>query len=172
MIRIVVTGSECTGKTTLARDLSRYFGTLWVPEYVRQFVDEKGAQPDHSDVDAIAHGQIELEEEQAAQAKDLLILDTDLLSTMVYSRHYFGDCPLWIEEAIRQRQPDLYLLAGIDVPWVANGVQRDRGHRREEMQELFRQALIQQGAAFQEITGNREDRLRRAAVVIDPLLSI
>ena len=42
MIRVVVTGSECTGKTTLATELAQHYGTAWVTEFVRQFVEAKG----------------------------------------------------------------------------------------------------------------------------------
>ena len=170
MIRIVVTGSECTGKTTLARALAEHYSTVWVPEYVRQFVQEKGAAPEYSDVDAIARGQMALEDSLAAQASYLLIQDTDLLSTIVYSQHYYGDCPPWIDQAFLKRSADLYLLAGIDVPWVPDGEQRNRGENRYEMQNLFRQALAERGLRFVEIEGSTDHRTRTAIAALDPLL--
>jgi NadR type nicotinamide-nucleotide adenylyltransferase len=169
MLRVVVTGSECTGKTTLAEALAEHYGTVWVPEYVRRFVREKGAAPEYRDVEAIARGQIELENKLAAEASDLLIQDTDLLSTVIYSRHYYGDCPRWIEYVLRARAAQLYLLAGIDVPWVPDGDQRDRGDRREEMQQLFRQALIDRRLKFIEICGPLDNRLKAAISAIDEL---
>jgi len=60
MLRVVVTGSECTGKTTLAETLAEHYGTVVVPEFVRYYVREKGAAPEYRDVEAIARGQIEL----------------------------------------------------------------------------------------------------------------
>jgi len=170
-IRVVVTGSECTGKTTLAKALAEHYSTLWVPEYARQFVLEKGAAPVYRDVEAIARGQIALEDCLAAEASHLLIQDTDLLSTVVYSRHYYGDCPGWVEDALRDRGADLYLLANDDVPWVADGDLRDRGDRREEMQALFRLALIERGLRFVEIRGSRDNRSRIAVGAIDELLT-
>lgn len=171
MRRVVVTGSECTGKTTLAEALAEHYGTLWVPEFVRQYVDEKQGPLRYEDVEPIARGQIELEERLAAEASRLLVQDTDLLSTVIYSRHYYGRCPRWIEEALGQRLADLYLLAGIDVPWVPDGEQRDRGERREEMQELFRAALEDRGLAFVEVHGSRRRRLEQAVGAIDELLA-
>jgi len=170
MIRVVVTGSECTGKTTLALDLAEHYSTVWVPEYVRQFVEQKGTAPESRDVEAIAHGQIALENSMAWAASRLLIQDCDLLSTVVYGRHYYGDCPPWIEQALLDRPADLYLLADIDVPWVPDGNQRDRGNRREEMQDLFRRALRSRQFRFVEIRGSREQRLDLAISAIDPLL--
>jgi NadR type nicotinamide-nucleotide adenylyltransferase len=171
MLRVVVTGSECTGKTTLAQALAEHYGRVFVPEYARQFVLTKGAAPDYRDVEAIARGQIELENGLAAEASDLLIQDTDLLSTVVYSHHYYGKCPRWIEYVLRERGGDLYLLAGIDVPWAADGDQRDRGDRREELQQLFRQALIDHWFRFIEIRGSHPHRLEIASAAIDELLA-
>jgi len=171
MIRVIVTGSECTGKTTLAEALARHYDTVWVPEFVRQFVEEKGASPDYADVDAIARGQIALEDRMSSEASGLLIQDTDLLSTVIYSRHYYGDCPPWIEEELRARAGDLYLLADIDVPWSPDGEQRDRGDRRAEMHELFRSALGHRGFRFVEISGTLPERLEKAIATIDQLPS-
>lgn len=169
MIRVVVTGSECTGKTTLSKAIAEHFGAIWVPEYVRQFVEETRRTPTYEDVDRIARGQMALEDSLAGQDQRLLIQDTDLLSTIVYSRHYYGDCPRWIDRALTDRAPDLYLLADIDVPWVADGDQRDRGDQRKEMQELFRQALEIRALTFTEIRGSRAHRLNLAIEAIEQL---
>ena len=171
VIRVVVTGSECTGKTTLAKALAEHYSAPWVPEYVRQFVLEKGAAPVCREVEAIARGQIALEDSLAAGASHLLIQDTDLLSTVIYSRHYYGDCPGWVEDALRNRGADLYLLADNDVRGVPDGDQRDRGDQREEMQALFRRALIERGLRFVDIRGSHDKRSRIAVRAIDELLA-
>ena len=170
MIRVVVTGSECTGKTTLAEALADHYDTVLVPEYARQFVRDQGRAPQASDVEAIARGQIALEESLAGDASKILIQDTDLLSTVVYSRHYYGDCPVWIEERLAGRAAHLYLLCDIDVSWVPNGHQRDREDRREEMHQLFRQALIDRKLNFVDIRGSLDHRMNLAARAIGLLL--
>ena len=166
MIRVVVTGSECTGKTMLAEALAVHYGTACVPEFARQFVIDKGAAPDYPDVDAIAHGQITIEDAAVDDASEVMVQDTDLLSTIVYSRHYYGDVPDWIEVAFQKRVAELYLLTDIDVPWVADGQQRDRGTRREEMHELFRRALLDRRLRFVEIHGSTDGRLEAAIAAI------
>src|SRR5687767_14337304 len=90
---VVVTGSECTGKSTLARDLADALGVECVPEYVRTFVEIVGGGPQFSDHGPIARGQRALEDEYRARATGLLIHDTDLLCTVAYCRAYFGRCP-------------------------------------------------------------------------------
>lgn len=170
MIRVVLTGSESTGKSTLGVRLAARYGVELVPEFVRDFAQRKGGSIDFSDHGPIARGQMALEDEYAARADRLLIQDTDLLSTVVYCRHYFGRCPVWIEDVARERRPSLYLLCEVDAPWVADGV-RDRGERRDEMQQLFRDALAEFGARFVVIEGDLVSRELKAAEAIAKLLS-
>jgi NadR type nicotinamide-nucleotide adenylyltransferase len=165
--RVVLTGSECTGKTTLTKALADHYRTVWVPEFGRSYVDQLSRALTSDDVDAIARGQIESEDRLILDANGLLIQDTDLISTAVYARHYFGVAPAWIDAAILARRADLYLLADIDVPWVADGLQRDRGDRREEMQALFREALRKYGATVVEVAGSLEQRMKTAIEAID-----
>lgn len=166
-MRVVVTGSECTGKTTLAEALAAHYETSCVPEFARQFVTDKGAAPDLADVGAIARGQIAAEDEAVNQGGTLSIQDTDLLSTILYSHHYYGDCPAWIEGTFEKRAADLYLLADIDVAWVPDGDQRDRGDRREEMHALFERALLDYGLPFAVIRGSFDERLEAARSEIE-----
>jgi nicotinamide riboside kinase len=183
MIRVVFTGSESTGKSTLAAEVAKHYGVEVVPEFVRAFAEKKGAPIAFSDHGAIARGQIELEDEYIMRATQnfpllpalpaspaLLIQDTDLLSTVVYCRHYFGRCPAWIEEAALARRPDLYLLCNVDVPWVADGV-RDRGHLRDEMQKLFEEAVNAATTAHLTLSGTVQTRLMEAIRSIDKLVT-
>ena len=169
MIRVVLTGSESTGKSTLGEQLAAHYGVDLVPEFVRGFAERKSGAIEFSDHGPIARGQMALEDEHIARGGHLIVQDTDLLSTVVYCRHYFGACPAWIESAALDRRPDVYLLCEIDVEWVADGV-RDRGHMREEMQELFRDAVARSGAPYVVITGGRDERFVRATESIDALL--
>jgi NadR type nicotinamide-nucleotide adenylyltransferase len=170
MIRVVFTGSESTGKSTLAAQVAKHYAVEVVPEFVRAFAEQRGGVIEFSDHGAIARGQMALEDEYVARAHTLMVQDTDLLSTVVYCQHYFGCCPEWIEEAARARRPDLYLLCGTDVPWIADGV-RDRGHMREEMQELFAAAVAASQAAHASISGAPDVRLARAIDIIDQLMN-
>ena len=40
-LRIVLYGPESTGKTTLAKVLAKQFQTTWVPEFARNYLQEK-----------------------------------------------------------------------------------------------------------------------------------
>jgi NadR type nicotinamide-nucleotide adenylyltransferase len=169
--RIVVTGSESTGKTELARRLAEHLGAELVPEFVREFAASKGGPITFSDHGPIARGQMALEDqgiEAASRGSGIVVQDTDLLSTVVYCNHYFGSCPAWIVEAARARKPDLYLLAEIDVPWIPDGI-RDRGEMREPMQELFRAAVRESGSAWTVIAGDWDERWETALDAVNAL---
>ncbi len=169
-LRVVVTGSECTGKTTLAQSLAERFGAPWVPEYARRYCETKPAPLGPEDVEPIARGQVAEADAAEARATDLLVLDTDLLSTVVYARHYYGACPPWVEKAACARLGDLYLLCAPDLPWTADGV-RDRGDAREEMHRLFAEELARAGALVIPVAGLGPGRTVAAAAVVAETLA-
>lgn len=156
---IVVTGSECTGKTTMAEQLAAQFEAPWSAEFAREYVDRKDAPLDASDVEPIARGQIAAEDAALAAGARIVVKDTDLISTVVYARHYYGSCPAWIERAARERLGDVYLLLHPDVPWVADGLKRDRPAARAEMHGLFAAALAEFGARVVDVAGGVRSKI-------------
>ena len=173
--RVVLIGPECTGKTMLAGELAALYGVPWSREYVREYVDRHGAELGYADVEPIGRGQLHGEEmalaRAASEAAPLVVLDTDLVSTAVYSRHYYGDCPAWIEAQAARRLGELYLLHHVDVPWVEDGHQREQPERRAELFERFRATLAGSGARVVPVRGNWDERRRRALSAIDALLA-
>lgn len=172
IVRVVLTGSESVGKTTLARDLARHFNVLVADEFVRDYASKKGAPLTYDDHRVIAEGQMAREDAALAAARirgdRLLIYDTDLVSTVVYHYHYYGKCPPYIEEHARARLANQYLLLDIDVPWVADGV-RDRASRRTDVHTLFVETLSRLGARFTVVRGSWTSRLAQAIRIIDTL---
>jgi NadR type nicotinamide-nucleotide adenylyltransferase len=166
VIKVVLTGSESTGKTELAHRLGQHFSAPVAEEFVRDYAAERGGTLGFADHGPIAHGQIASENAAIALAKDLVILDTDLVSTVVYCEHYFGRCPAWIENEARARAAQLYVLLKPDIPWIADGV-RDRGDRRDEMHDLFKQKLDDMGLRYVDIGGDRDERFTAAVRAIE-----
>ncbi|MEJ7758860.1 MAG: ATP-binding protein [Gemmatimonadaceae bacterium] len=163
--RIVVTGSESTGKTTLAGEIASLLRTVWVPEYSRIYAETSGNLLSVATIETIARGQIMAEDAAEQQAHGVLVLDTDLVSTTVYAEHYYGACPRWIMVAARERMGDLYLLADVDLPWEADGI-RDQPAARALVQRRFVDRLEEMGARVACVSGIRGERLASAAEAI------
>lgn len=165
LVRVCVTGPESTGKTTLARRLAERFHTEWVPESSRVYAERIGRELTVDDVTPIGREHVLLADAATALAERdgarLLVLDTDLLSTVIYARHYYGRVPRWVEREERLRRADLYLLCDVDVPWIPDGI-RDRPTNRDDMFALFRTALERRRAEFVIVRGDWEERWRIA----------
>ncbi len=104
---LVLTGPESSGKSWLSAEIQNRFGGLLVGEYVRHFIDQQGRDTHYADIPAIARGQLDWEDTARASEPHLLILDTHLLSNVLWSRTLFGDCPAWIEQQLLNRSSDL-----------------------------------------------------------------
>ncbi|MFP3515558.1 AAA family ATPase [Pseudomonas sp. SIMBA_077] len=119
---VVLAGPESSGKSWLAEQLHAHFGGLVVGEYVRYFIEQNPRDTCLGDISDIARGQLEWEDQARAKRPDLLILDTHLLSNMLWSQTLFGDCPCWLEPELLKRHYDLHLLLSPDdVQWTQDG---------------------------------------------------
>ena len=143
---VALLGAESTGKTTLARSLAQTLvaegrSVALVGEYLREFCDGHGRTPREDEQIGIADEQtrrIEL----AARDHDIVIADTTALMIAVYSEIVFGDKSLYARaEAAHRQRCDLTLLTALDLPWQADGLQRDGPHVREPVDALVRAAL-------------------------------
>lgn len=168
--RVTVTGSESTGKTWLTQRLARRFETVWVPEFSREYALQKAAPLDVSDVEPIARGQMRSEGALLPRARELIVLDTDLVSTVVYAKHYYGTCPLWVEHSARKRLADLYLLCDIDVPWIPDPA-RDRPAARGEIHAAFVEHLERYGVRYVLVRGSWDEREGSAVSATEALLT-
>lgn len=172
-MRIVVTGPECTGKTTLARELAEHLGTLWVPEFARRYAVRQLRALTTDDVEQIARGQIALEQDALEQLTataafgplPVLVQDTDLISTVVYAHHYYGTCPPWVVATARERRADLYLLGDIDITWEPDGI-RDLPFARDVMLARFREHLAGMEARTRLVSGLGPARLEAAIAAV------
>ena len=94
IVKVVLFGPESSGKTTLSKLLARHYNTVWVPEYAREYLQNKWNNErktcEISDMLPIAKGQMKSENELAIKADKILICDTDLLETKVYSEEFYG----------------------------------------------------------------------------------
>ncbi len=193
--RVILVGSESTGKTTLAQDLVAHYRSLggafaltqWVPEYGREYTEillqRQGvidADPDaevHSaewtaeDFAVIAVEQQRLEDAAAASGAPLVICDTDAFATQLWERRYLGDGSHAAFDALPVLPPRaLYLVADLNgVPFEQDGI-RDGENYREAMQQWFVEELTERDEHWALVTGTRQERLATSIRLIDEVL--
>lgn len=174
IVKVVLFGPESTGKTSLSKQLARHYNTVWVPEYAREYLQNKWNNErktcENSDLLPIAKGQMQLENELAKKADKILICDTDLLETKVYSEEYYGGfVNPDLEKAAINNSYDLYLLTYIDTPWEEDDL-RDRPEQRIEMFLAFENALKKYNRPYILISGNKNLRFKTAVHEIDKIM--
>ena len=135
MHKIIITGPESSGKTTLCKALSIHFKIPYSEEFARGFLDELGRNYKKADLLKIAKGQLNSEE-------NTQLLDTDLITIKLWSQYKYGSCDKWILEQIEKQKSEnrFYLLCKPDIPWYADA-QRENPNEREEIFEIYKKEL-------------------------------
>ena len=172
MKKIVILGPESTGKSTLAAQLADYYKTVWCPEFARGYLLAHGRDYSFDALLTIAHGQLELEDRMAAEARNgVYILDTDMYVMKVWCEVVFNDCHTWILKQIVQRQYHLYLLCNTDLPWVQDGLREYPDERmRQRLFKTYKDVVINSGVPWAIISGQQKERLQAAVQAVAPLL--
>ncbi|HBI69892.1 MAG TPA: nicotinamide-nucleotide adenylyltransferase [Massilia sp.] len=161
MKRIAILGAESSGKSTLCEALARRHATVWVPEYLREFVDTMGRVPFEENQFGIARTQRAREDAAALQARDYLFCDTTPLMTALYSRVYWGRVDAQLTELARSHDYALTLVTATDTPWTPDGLQRESEEVRELVHRMVLAELQERGIPYLLVSGDLPQRLRQ-----------
>jgi nicotinamide riboside kinase len=171
-LTVVVTGAECSGKTTLASDLAGRLCVPWVGEYAREYLAER---PRYAAEDLVAIGEGQLRAERLVAARSsLVVADTDLLVVRIWSDERFGARDPRLDAAIdallagpRHR---FYLVPRPEMPWEPDPL-REHPHERDRLHALHLTLLAELGLPHLELHGSRQARLEAAASAVAAMLS-
>lgn len=171
--KIVITGPESTGKTSLAEGLAEHYKSIVIPEYARIYLDSNSLSYTYDDLLIIAKEQVRLEDELISRLETTsnipfpVFMDTDLLVLKIWCEHRFNSCHPWILDQLALRRYDLYLLCDTDLPWVYDP-QREatEAGTRDVLFRHYHEALIAQNVAWNVVTGDKE-RQQNAINAID-----
>lgn len=168
--RVTLFGAESTGKTTLAAQLARHFDTIVAPEYGRFHTETFGAGATTAeDMRQIVMGHLAGVAAASLRANRVLIEDTDPVLTAVWSDTLAGSRDHWFDQY--RDYPDLYLLCGIDLPWVDDGTRYfSDPEDRQKFHLACERELISRGADFVRIEGSPELRRAKAVEAVEQML--
>ena len=148
MKKIVIIGPESTGKSTLSKQLSKHYKTVWCPEFAREYLSEKGMDYSFDDLLNIAQGQTTLEYNIMAEATNgFYFIDTDMYVMKVWCEVAFNNCHTWILKQIAAQNYDLYLLCDVDLPWVKDDLREYPDLEiRKKLFKMYKDLLINDGS--------------------------
>jgi nicotinamide riboside kinase len=167
-----VLGAESTGKSWLTQALAgvlraRGQAVHTVNEVLRLWCDRAGRTPQRHEQMAIAEQQAQAAHPTGQPAPDTWLLsDTTPLMTAVYSQLLFDDESLYPMALAHQALYDITLVTGLDLPWVADGLQRDGPQVRGPVDTLVRQALERSSMAYRVVYGQGPRRLNNALLAL------
>lgn len=171
MKKIVVTGPESSGKSTLVIELSGALQAGYVKEVARAYIDRLARPYAEPDLVEIAKAQLEEEDQQELVSNGVgrLICDTDLLTIRIWSEEKYGRCDPWIVQQTEERHYDHWLLCKPDILWEPDP-QRENPYDRDRLFHRYEALLLQMGKPFSVIEGHQDKRMRAAMAACAPFL--
>jgi len=164
MLKIITTGPESSGKTTLCKALSKHFNITFAKEFARFYINKLEREYTQNDLLSIAKGQLESE-------LNSQLLDTDLITIKIWSEYKYGSCDKWILTQIEKLKSEkrFYLLCKPDIPWQADK-QRENPNDRQKLFEIYKQELDNLGHDY--FIVERENRTENSILKISSLITI
>lgn len=164
MHKIILTGPESSGKTTLCKAFSKHFNLPFSKEYAMKYLHILSRYYNQDDLLKIAQGQLKSEQ-------NIQLLDTDLITIKIWSEYKYRSCDKWILSQIEKQKSEnrFYLLCKPDIPWEADP-QRENPNDREDLFEIYKKEIENLGHNYFIVDG--ENRTENCISKISPLISL
>lgn len=169
--KVCIFGPESTGKSTLTKKLAEYFNTTYVEEYARNVIEKKNGNIDYCDMLKIVNGHNNAIKNKLSNANKLLFVDTDAITSKIWSLKLFNKYPKEIEDIINKTNYDLYLLLDVDVPWIKDVV-RYFPDNRKDFFDICKSELENYNKKYIIINGNFEERFQKAVLAIKENINV
>ena len=168
MLKIIISGPESSGKTSLAKALSKDCKIEYTKEYARKYLTQIKKRYTKEDLSTIAKIQLE-NEISSSQKNEVSIHDTDLITIKIWSLYKYGDCENWILKELNKQKEEnrVYLLCSPDIPWQSDPL-RENPNDREELFKIYQTELSDLGHTYFIING--EERIEKAKKIIQKLI--
>lgn len=158
MRKVLFTGPESTGKTTLSKWGADEVGGQYIPEFSRAWLKDREKPYTYPDLLTIAKGQKESEEKIIQQNGKVSFYDTSFLVLQIWSQYKFGKCDPWIIEQFKMMDFEVIFLCSPEgVEWEYDPL-RESPYEREILFKLYEDALKGAGKEFKTLTGSLDSR--------------
>lgn len=168
-IKVVILGTESTGKSTLTDQLSHYFKCNKVTETGRQLIPNSN-KFDFEDLNRVAKAHAVRINESILTDSPLTIIDTDIHITKSYARFIFDrelDITLDIYKA---NKASLYLYLSQNIDYIQDGTRLNEAERNK-LDASHRQILKGHNIDFVEIDGNWKERFDKSVLQVKQLIA-
>jgi len=179
--KVLIVGSESTGKSTLVQNLALAYNTNYVAEYGRVSCDYAGGEEfmiANDLFENLLRQRIHIMDE-SRKSNRLLFVDTDAITTLFYSRflltepEQIANCEKMATSIHAMTQWDLVLFLEPDVVFIQDGTRNETIHAdRHKYSEQIKQLLINNGIPFHELSGDYLQRFDKAKSLITSVLGI
>jgi HTH-type transcriptional repressor of NAD biosynthesis genes len=171
--KVVIVGTESSGKSTLTKHLAKLYNTNYVEEYGRRMCEDMGGYegiftPDLFPI--IAYGHKMDEQRQINYSNKILFVDTEMIVTQYFSELLTGRDPI-LDIIAEHNYYDLWLYLEPDIRWVQDGF-RSYGtdEQRVKNNEKLKKMLDEKGVDYHVIGGSYYERITQAVKLVDDIL--
>ncbi len=172
LTKVVLLGAPSTGKSTLTEKLAEHFKTTYMPEYGREYWEMNNIQRrltlEQLLEIAVTHRERELI--AAHEADRYFFIDTNALTTKIFSQYYHGDSLHQLQELSNDTKEryDLVILCGDDIPYD-DTADRSGEANRSDFQIATIQMLDEMGINYHEVTGSIQDRISEVSRILETM---
>ncbi len=169
-MKIVFTGPESSGKTTISRQIATFFNIPLVEEYAREYLENKRTQKYSYDELLKIHLHQEVLHEKALEINPVIICDTDALTIAIWSNEVFGKVDRMIQQTVEIDPPEHYFICKPDIPWMKDPL-RENPNDRDRLFEQYLHRIQNLFVPYTIVAGDEESRLTICKTVMSQLLN-
>jgi len=165
MKKIIFTGPESSGKSTLAKKAQAIFGGELVLEYAREYLNNLDRKYTQHDLLLIAKKQVETQDKAILSGSKLVFLDTDLLTLKIWSEYKYGSCDSWIINKLKTQKDFIYILCKPDFDWEKDDL-RENPNDQDELYNIYIKELENYGFYYIEVEDSVEKRIEKLKKIV------
>ncbi len=167
-IKVVILGTESTGKTTLTEKLSKHFNCSLVLEAAREIISNSNSFT-FDDLHLVATEHANRIDKTILAESPLVIIDTDIHTTKSYSKFTFEKELEISADIYNSNKANIYLYLNNNVEYLQDGTRLSEAERNL-LDLSHRQVLTDYNIDIIEIKGDWDERFEKSVAQINKLI--